>query len=192
MGSNNSSDRYAKEQRQVENARQRRIDKGTKDLKTMFDDQFNRDFYSRQQDAYMDFYKPQMEDQYAKQQEQLLYALSRTGNTQSSVRGEKFADLQQQMDMNRQQLLGNATGATNKKRGQVFDSYQSALSQLQASADPAAAAASAANMSGILNAPQQWEPLGQIFTDVTAGMATQADLERRGKARYNTGWFNKV
>ena len=57
-------------------------------------------------------------------------------------------------------------------------------------ANPALVASQAATRAELLNQLPVYEPLIDLFASATEGLATQADLERRGKARYPNVLFN--
>ena len=63
-------------------------------------------------------------------------------------------------------------------------------SQNQNLADPAMVAQNAMNRATTLTQMPSYNPLLALFEGVTAGIATQADLERRGRSRYDTGLFS--
>jgi hypothetical protein len=190
MGSKGGSDKYARDAARLEAEKQRKITEGTARVRGMFQSQFTPEFYDKVKSDYLAFYKPQMEHQYEDQQRSLVYALARSGLSNSSVRGDKFGDLQEQYDIQKVQLADRANQAANQRREQVQEALESTLGQLQSSADVGGAQQNAANYSKILTEQSAYSPLGQVFQDATAGLATQAELERRGQSRYNTGLFS--
>lgn len=212
MGSSSGSDRYAREAAREEAKRKADIAKGTVNVRTMFAQQFTPDFYDQISQNFMDYYNPQLQQQVDASNEQLTGALGRGGNLGgmvpeldehgrftgryvnragggSSVAIDKFADLEEQHNIKRTELVDRAIQEANEKRQAVQQTQDNILLQLQSTADASGAAADAAASSQYLQAPAAYDPLGQIFTDATFGLATQADLERRGQARYNTGLF---
>ena len=58
-------------------------------------------------------------------------------------------------------------------------------SQNMSLADPALIAQNAANRALAMTELPTYSPLGALFLGVTEGLATQADLERRNKSRYD-------
>ena len=46
---------------EAEARRQKRVDAGLEEINKVFD-QFDQDFYDKSQDAYLDYYEPQLED----------------------------------------------------------------------------------------------------------------------------------
>src|SRR3546814_20442278 len=78
--------------------------------------QFNDDYFDTRSKAYLDYATPQLEDQFAKAKEQLIFALSRGGNLNSSVAGERLADLTKQYDRNRTALADRGLALANDAR----------------------------------------------------------------------------
>lgn len=175
--------------RAAEEARQGRIREGLNKINTTFNNTFNPDFYSDREQSYMDYATPQLEDQYDQAVKGLTLALARSGRLQSSTRGEKFADLQKEYDLARTNIADRARGYSNQARSSVEAARSDLVSQNSALANPSAIATQAINRADALSAKPTFEPLGAFFQNVTQGLATQADLERRGLSRYNTGLF---
>lgn len=185
----------AKSAQQIEEERQQRVQTGTRKVDEMFGDAFNDDYYAKLNQATLDFYRPQLADQYNSALKQLQFALARTGNLNSTARAIKESDLNKANLLNDQQIQEMARGTVNQRRQDVAGAQNTALAQLQSSADPAAAAAQSANLIKTNTAMPAYQPLGQVFQDATAGLATQAQLERQGNARYNLGvsnWGNNL
>lgn len=192
FGGDSDADRAAKRAERRELERQAEIEKGTNRVRAMFTNQFTPDFYEGIKNDFLGYYKPQLQSQYDDQNRALQFALARSGHLgRSSADAEKFGDLQEQFDLRKIELANRANDAANQRKGQVQGAMENVLLQLQSSADASGAAADAANQIAISQAPVAYDPLGQVFTDATFGLATQADLERRGQSRYNTGLFSK-
>ena len=68
----------------AEAARQARVDAGLEEIEAVFD-QYDQGFYDKSQDAYLDYYEPQLEDKYKKGLQDLKYALARGGRFGSST-----------------------------------------------------------------------------------------------------------
>src|SRR3546814_9115062 len=111
FGGGGNSD-AAEAARRDEEARQARIRAGMGQIDQTFS-QFNDDYFDTRSKAYLDYATPQLEDQFAKATEQLIFALSRGGNLNSSVAGERLADLTQQNERSR---VGNECDRTRRSR----------------------------------------------------------------------------
>jgi hypothetical protein len=150
---------------------------------------FDDDFYNQREQAYSQFAMPQLEDQYSKAQEGLLMALARTGRLQSSTRGERFGDLQRDYDIQKTNVADKARQYAGDARSQVERARSDLVALNNSVADPTAIAQQASLSSNAMRTMPAFDPLAPLFQNVTEGIATQAELERRNAARYNTGFF---
>lgn len=160
---------------------------------------FNDDFFSGLSQSFIDYARPQLDDQFGKAREQLTFSLARNGTLDSSMRGEQNADLQRDYDTNLQDITDKGRQYATDARTNVERARADLIGMLQATGDAAGATNAALSRASILSQPPAYSPLGQLFTDVTSGLATQAAFERaealggypRGSvARYNTGLFS--
>jgi hypothetical protein len=183
----------AKKAEQNEVQRQERIRWGTDQIRKQFDSVFNTPYYQTMEKNARAAWKPQITDQYNQSLKQLQAALSRNGLSDSSIASRKGGDLQYQKGLATQDMRSKIINAINQRKGDVANAENIALSQLANTADPFAAQQQASNLIASNRAEPGYSPLGQLFTDTTAGLATQADLERSNQNRYNMGvtnWFN--
>ena len=180
----------AERQRQEEEARQGRIREGKTNIENTFS-QFNDDFYDTRRTSYLDYANPQLEDQFKDATRDLTLALARSGLLNSSARARRFGDLQKQYDIQSRAVADKAMDYENQSRSAVGAAKSDLLTQNQSLADPTLAASSAQNRAENLSALPSFSPLGLLFSGITEGIATQADLERRGKNAYElSGLFN--
>lgn len=180
----------AERQRQEEEARQARIREGKANIENTFS-QFDDDFYNTRRTSYLDYANPQLEDQFKDATRELTLALARSGLMNSSARARRFGDLQKQYDIQSRAVADKALDYENQSRGAVGAAKSDLLTQNQSLADPTLAASSASNRAETLTALPSFSPLGLLFSGITEGIATQADLERRGKNAYElSGLFN--
>ena len=186
----------AKQARKDEQARQERIRGGTTRVNSIFDGQFTPDYFNKQQQNYLDYATPQLEDQRNKASKELTFALARSGLTDSSVRADKEADLQKQYDLNKQQIADEALSYKGKAQSNVEDARANLISTLNATGDAEGAASSAINRSVALSQPTAYSPLADLFGNFTAALGTQAALEKANyysggqtPVRYPTGLF---
>lgn len=157
---------------------------------------FDDAFFDKRRQAYLDYATPQIEDQFADAQEQLTFALARGGNLNSSVRGEKAADLQKRFDLAKQEAADKGLSFANEARNNVENARSDLVSMLNATGDAEGAANSAIARAANLSQPMAFSPVGQLFGDFTAGLGQQIALERASalsggmvQPRYNTGLF---
>src|SRR3546814_928278 len=156
FGGGGNSD-AAEAARRDEEARQARIRAGMGQIDQTFS-QFNDDYFDTRSKAYLDYATPQLEDQFAKAKEQLIFALSRGGNLNSSVAGERLADLTKQYDRNRTALADRGLALANDARSKVESARSDLVAQLQGSAEPTSGAAQAAERAKRWAGPDPFEP----------------------------------
>lgn len=182
--------------RMQEQERQDRVRGGTAEINRIFGDQFTDDFYKKRTDAFIDYSKPQLDDQFGDARKQLTYALARSGNLESSTRAEKEADLQKEYDNNDRAITDKAVAYGNETRNNVEAARADLIKMLNTSGDASGAANSAISRASTLSAPDAFSPLGPMFSNFSAALAQQAALERGAaysggaiKPTYNTGLF---
>jgi hypothetical protein len=175
-----AANRAAVQQRQEEKQRQQRIKSGTAAIDSTFAP-FNDGFFAQRGKAYTDFARPQLEDQFKTAREKLVYALARNSLTNSTVAADKFANLNKTYDTSRQVIEGRGMDEANKARLAAENARSNLVSQLQATADPGAAARSAVAQSTAVAQTPGFDPLGNLFTNVTGGLA---DLTTNAQTGY--------
>ena len=188
----------AAQARADEEARQARIRAGTTNINNTFDSQFTDDYYKQRRDAYTNYATPQLEDQYADAQKQLTYALARGGLLDSSIRGSKLGELQQQYALQNQDIADKALASETDARNAVEDSRANLISTLNATGDAEQAASTAISRASALSQPAAYSPLTSLFADFTDALGTQAALSKAnsyagsgtGATNYTTGLFS--
>lgn len=140
--------------------------------------QFTDDFYNGRKQAYIDYATPQLEDQYGKAQKELTFALARGGLLDSSVRGQKAAELQQQYDLNKQQIADQALSYETSAKNSVEDARANLIASLNSTGDAQGTVNSAISRASALSAPQSYSPLTQLFTDFTSALGTQTAVNK--------------
>ena len=155
---------------------------------------FGDEFFNKRRQAYIDYYTPQIEDQYGKAKKKLTFSLARSGTLDSSIRAQKTGELQKLFDQNKQKIADEALASTSQARNAIEDARSGLVSQLNATGDAEGAANSALTRASALSQPAAYSPLSQLFGDFVSGLGTQAAMERAEalggpKSRYNTGLF---
>ncbi|MDM9629771.1 hypothetical protein QTL95_28205 [Rhizobium sp. S152] len=199
MGKKGGSNEAA-QARADEAARQAKIRSGTTKVNSIFDGQFTPDYFDKQQQNFLDYASPQLEDQFGNASKELTFALTRAGLLDSSARAEKEADLQKTYDLNKQQIADQALSYKTQAQNNVEDARSNLISTLNATGDAEGAASSALTRASALSQPAAYSPLADLFTQFTAGLGTQAALEKANAyagsgvgnsqiGRYGTGLF---
>lgn len=173
---------------QREAERQARITEGYNQIQTIFGG-FNDDFYNQRGQSYVNYANPQLEDQYSKAVEALTFALARNGRLDSSTAGDRRAKLQQDYEKQKTAIADRGLQYSNDARRSVEGSRADLVSLNSNLANPTQVASEAQGRLAGLQASPAFDPLGPLFVNVGETLGTQADLERRSNARYNTGLF---
>lgn len=164
------ANKMAKQQRADELARQARISNGMAQIDTTFAG-FNDDFYNGRRQAYENYATPQLERQYGKTKNDLIYALARSGLGQSKAGFDKNADLTDEFDQNRIGITNKGINEANSARSNVENVRSGLVSQLNATGDDSAAATAAVRQAENLNAPTGFSPLAEMFANFASSVA---------------------
>ena len=171
-------------QRAEEEARQGRITEGKAAIDAAFSG-YDDAFYENQATNYMDYATPQIEDQYTDAMRSLTRALSRSGMSQSSVAAERKAKIEKTLADAQADAARQGQSYANDVRQSLASVKNNLISQNNALADPTLIANMAASQSSAASQVPNYSPVANIFANVADGLATQAQLEARDKARYN-------
>lgn len=188
------SQAQAAQARADEEARQARIREGTASIDQTFT-QFDDDYFGGLRDSFVGYARPQLDEQMGDARKQLTFSLARSGNLDSSTRGEQSADLQKTYDLNLQDITDQGREFETTARNNVEQARGDLVSQLQLTGDNTGAANAALSRAKALSTPPPFSPIGQLFQDSTAMLSQQAAFERAyaagygPKPRVSTGLF---
>lgn len=182
-------DSGADDARRREEERRQRIAEGTSRVNSIFDAQFSPNFFQERFQSAMNFWLPQLQSQFTDAQRDLTLALSRAGQLNSSTRGQRFAELGEKFELQRQALVDRARGQVNQEKADIERARSGLISQLSSTGDAAGAAQQALNQARVLSEPASFDPLEQLFVDVTSGIASVADVERRNRQQIGARVF---
>lgn len=172
------------EARQREEERQRRIRQGMANINNTFA-QFDDGFFNRRRDAYVAYATPQLEEQYGDASTRLAAALSRSGALQSSESIRRNARLQRQYQLERQGVVDKGSDFATAARADLENARSGLVTDLYATADPAAAAQGATARAKIASSTPGFSPLGQLFSDITSGLADWSEARAYSRG-YNS------
>lgn len=154
--------KQAAQQRADELARQERIRSGMASIDRAFGG-FDDAFYKKRADDYVAYAMPQLDRQLGNTRDQLIYALSRTGNLDSSAAIKRNADLMEEGNAQRIGVANTGLDQANRLRSQVENTRAGVVSQLNATGDSEAATAAAMRGAQNLYQPEGYSPLGNVF-----------------------------
>ena len=150
---------------------------------------FDDDYFKGVQQSALDFYLPQLQDQYRDAHKGAVLSLSRSGNLSGSAGADTLARLKKEQEMARARVGDRALQFSQGARGDVENARSQLVAQLNASADPSAAASQAVNRAQLLSAPPVFDPLGDAFAKFTGSLANVAAAEKSGYRGLDTGLF---
>jgi hypothetical protein len=166
MGMCGNNNKAAEQQRALEETRLKNIAIGNEAIDKEFAG-FDDNFYDSRAKDYEAYAKPKLEKEFGNTKRNLVYSLARSGLMGGSVDAEKNANLE---DERRQQLrnVSDAGQAQANELRQTVEGQRSNLTaQLQASADPGAAANLALRTAQAYQKPTSYAPIGNFFKEWT-------------------------
>jgi hypothetical protein len=181
-GGGSKKSKAEKRAEQEEARRQAAVKAGTAAINGEFSS-FNDDFFNKRQNAYLEFALPQIDDQFKEAQEQLIYALSRSGNRNTSAGATELGKLDKQLGDRRRQQVDAARQVANQARQDVAGQKSDLIAQLNATFDPASASAGARSRAQFLSQAPTFQPLSGLF-DLPVALIGDAV----NQAKFNRGF----
>lgn len=175
--------------RMAEEARQARVRAGTDTINQTFA-KFDEPYFQGITKASNDYYLPQVDQQYNEARNKLVLALGGRGILNSSEGAKQLAKANEDYNRKRTAYSDKGVNMANDYRGKVEQNRGELINQLSASADPAAAAASATSRADMLSAPPTFSPIGDLFSNLAQYGATGLMAERAGYPGFKTGLFS--
>jgi hypothetical protein len=170
-------DDSAKEARRQEAERQAKIAAGTKNVNSAFAD-FTDDYYKTIEQAYLDYYAPQLDQQYKDARQQII--LKSPGGTANSGFAKRMAELEQMYQQELGAIRGRALDAARNRRAEVEQNRANLLSQVNSGISASSAAQLAAEQAKYLSQPTAFSPLADIFAQATADVANANMAAQQG------------
>ncbi len=152
--------------------RQENIRTGTQNIDQSFAG-FTPDFYAGQEKAYTDYAQPALDQQYADARKQMIFALSRSGNLNSTSAGDRQKRLDMEKNNYQTDIINKAKGYSTQTQSDVERARANLIGQLTATEDPAAAAQGAVQQAAILSRPPAFDPIGQFAFEAASGLNNQ-------------------
>lgn len=188
MGGQPPKDDSAEKARKAEEERAARVAEGTESINAAFQ-QFDDPYFDQARQTNLDFYQPELQDQYQDAYRKMVLDLNRSRNLNSSAGARTLGNLQERMAQETTQMGGRADDYAAARRAEVENSRSNLVNQLNASADPAAANTAALAQAQQLGRQQTLSPLGAVFADLIQTTGQGLAAERAGYQGMNTGLF---
>jgi hypothetical protein len=183
-------DNSAAEARAAEDRRQAQIAAGTTQVNDIFS-KFDDNYYGGVQKASDDFYMPQVDDQYEEARRKMVLTLGGSGRLNGSSGARDLGTLDERYRTQRADLANRGISTANDYRTDVERNRSEVLNQLNASANPASAAATANARAQSLTAPPTFSAIGNLFTDLLSSAGTGLAIEASGRGPgFGTGIFS--
>jgi hypothetical protein len=163
----------AAKQTAAEKARQEELTRGYAAIDQNFG-QFNDNFYNGRARAYTDYANPQLDDQYGRARNSLIYALTDAGTLGSSAGADKLALLERDYSTNKQSIADQAAAYASEARTNVGNARAAVTRDLVNGGNAGQAGAAAAQQAQTVSAAPSFSPLAQLFQNMTAGIGSAA------------------
>lgn len=172
-----------------EEARQARIKTGQTNIDNTFAG-FDDNFYSGRKSAFLDFYQPQIEDQFGDAQKQLTYGLARNGILNSTMAADASGKLSKDYATNWASIVSKADADVNALKSNVANEKSALTAQLNATADADRVTNDALGRTQqMFETRPDYNPLGDIFSGVGDAFSNY-NTAQTNRAVYDT-YFGK-
>lgn len=173
---------------QQEQERQARVRAARGEVDKAFEP-FTTGYYDDYKTRYLDYYKPQLEEQYGDARKRLVTQLADSGNLAGSEGAKLLGKFNTEYNRKGTQLVDNANAAANDKRAAIENERGNLYNLSASSQDPAMAGAQAGVQASTLQAPPTFSPLSNAFAEFFNNVAVAVANERRGFTGTGTGLF---
>jgi hypothetical protein len=163
----------AAQQRADELARQNRINQSIAGINKTFS-QFDNDWFGAKKNDYLNYYAPQIDQQYGSAKQDTLFQLARQGLIDSSAGAKVYSDLARDYGNQQQSIQSGANSYEQQARSQVETQRNNLINQATATANPQASASAANNAVGSLQMIQPqggYSPLAGLFNTFAGAAA---------------------
>lgn len=164
------AEKAAQAAREAETRRQTAITEGAGSISSIFN-QFNDEFYNKRGQDYTNYAMPELDRQYQNQQRDLIANLARSGNLNSSLRGDMLAELQRQYDTGKVSIADTANKMIQDARSSVEGQRASLLESNSQLADPGLVTAKAQAAATSLGTNPTYSSLGDLIANLSANLS---------------------
>jgi hypothetical protein len=175
--------------RAAEQARQGNIAQGQQEISSVFG-QFNDDFYNARAKSFTEYAMPQLDTQYQDAMRSLTASLARSGNLNSSLRGETMAKAQREYDTQKLSLADRGQQYANDARSNIERARSDLFSTNASLADPGAIRTLAQQRAQSAAPSQSFSPLGLLLTDLAGTVGSTSSTPAASKPAQGVGLFS--
>lgn len=158
------------ELRRQEAERQAKVAQGTQRIDEIFSG-FNDGFYDARKQAEMDYYLPQVDDQYKQSYADAVARLANSGNLTSTAGADLLGRINKQYELSKQGVLDRAASSALGLKSTMAGNRANLISQLSSGSDIESVASNASAIAQAQNATPAYSPLGDLFSGITANIA---------------------
>jgi hypothetical protein len=126
---------------------------------------FDKAFYDKQQQDYLNYANPQLEQQFGQTNQQLQYKLGNQGLFGGSAQRELQTGLANEKSLAQINMSNQALGQSNQARQNVNSQYNTLVGQLEASMNPGVTTQQALQSASTFSAPSAMPAVGQLFNN---------------------------
>jgi hypothetical protein len=149
---------------------------------------FDDNYFAKLAKDYTDYAMPQLQSQYDDTKKNITFALARKGNLASTTAGDQYGMLDRQNAFNKTDIEGKGADYAAQQRAAIQANKQDIVGQLNTTYDADAANNLALSMSKSLQVPKtNFNPLGQMFTNISAVAAQAKQASDSNPGGYNPG-----
>jgi len=178
-GFGSGSDGGGAESRRAEQERSSRIGAGMQNIDNTFS-KFNDSYYDSYAKKIQDYWMPDIERQATDANDKIALSFASKAPGGSSAASKAYGRLQEEKGRKIQEAHDNSRGEANKLRQNVEQQRGVVTSQLNATADPYAAARASEAQAAALSAEPVFSPLGNLFSDLTGQYAVAEKAAQQG------------
>lgn len=183
--------------KEAEDTRKAAVESGRSAVSSAFGG-FGDKYYDDIASTVLDYYLPQVEQQYNDASDQLIYKFARQGQTASNSKTvlDEQGNLKGKYDIQKAQVINQAKDASRQARENISGAKSTLLSYADTAADAGAVDDRLATETGrIKNYAPELTPIGQLFPDyvspIVNSVGTGLLAEANGYGGFNTGVFDK-
>lgn len=146
--------------------------------------QYDDNFYRGYEARYADMARPDLDRQQRDARQDVLFGLSRSGQTKGSAASKAYGDVADTRARADLQVGSQAREASSAMRNDVENQRASLVAQLNASANAGGVSSDARNAAISVNRPPVYSPISNVFSELTNQFAINEQARRNG----NQGW----